>query len=101
MTKTPKKEAPSPREAELDEARELLSRAMKFLDQCQEDPGAAVEGEDPLALLEDLRGALETVRNDATPASPHAVPREEEGGENLDGSDDLGAVRETIRRRSA
>lgn len=93
MTEDHQKEAPSTREEDLDTARELLGRALRYLDQARIDPAGTVDGEDPVALLESLRGAMETVHNGApATATPVAEPGSDE---------ELDAPTQTIHRRSA
>jgi hypothetical protein len=40
---------------ELEHARDLLERTVRFLEQCARDPRAAVEAEDPRDLIQGLR----------------------------------------------
>jgi hypothetical protein len=56
------REAPEP-DAELEQARELLARTVRFLALCAEDPEAALAEEDP----HDLIRGLESLRNGPGP----------------------------------
>jgi hypothetical protein len=44
-----------PRDSELDQARELLARTVRFLTRCAEDPDAAMNSEDPRDLIRGLQ----------------------------------------------
>lgn len=46
---------PDPLPDDLDEARELLDRTMRFLAKCKEDPEAALRADDPQALIDGLQ----------------------------------------------
>ena len=41
---------------DVDTARDLLDRAVRFLTRCQSDPEGAIDEEDPTELIEKLRG---------------------------------------------
>lgn len=56
---------------DLDQARELLDRTMRFLAKCKEDPQAALRSEDPQALIDGLQ-------NLATERRPEPVHDESE-----------------------
>lgn len=47
---------PRPGRVDVQAARDLLARAMKFLSRCQSDPAGAIEDDDPTELIEGLRG---------------------------------------------
>lgn len=51
---------------ELEEARELLARTVRFLARCAEDPGSAMESEDPRELIQ----GLESLAAERRPAEP-------------------------------
>ena len=54
--------------ADLEEARDLLARTIRFLTLCQEDPRAATAKDDPTELVEALE-KLELRHREPTPAS--------------------------------
>lgn len=54
------------RDPELEQAREILARAVRFLARCAEDPRSAMESEDPRELM---RG-LEDLAAERRPAEP-------------------------------
>jgi len=51
-----KDDAPDPNRIQIDEARNLLERAVRFLSRCQSDPEGAIEDDDPTEIIAGLRG---------------------------------------------
>ena len=45
-----------PNRVQINEARSLLDRAVRFLSRCQSDPEGAIEDDDPTEIIEGLRG---------------------------------------------
>lgn len=74
------KPAPDPRDVELEQAREILERTMRYLSRCAEDPIAGPRSDDPRLLEQDLKSLAvgpETPveRTDAEPSSePRSIP---------------------------
>jgi hypothetical protein len=55
---------------ELEQARELLARTVRFLARCAEDPDSAMESEDPRELMQGLEG-LAAERKPSEPLRIH------------------------------
>ena len=58
---------------ELQQARELLERAVRFLARCADDPRAAVESEDPRELMQ----GLEDLAAERRPAEPLRIHKDQ------------------------
>jgi len=58
---------------ELEQARELLARTVRFLARCAEDPGSAMESEDPRELMQGLED-LAAERRPPEPLRIHQDP---------------------------
>ena len=54
---------------ELEQARELLARTVRFLARCAEDPRSAMESEDPRELLQ----GLESLAAERRPTEPRRI----------------------------
>jgi hypothetical protein len=64
-----------PLSEDLDQARALLDRTVRFLAHCMEDPEAAMRSEDPRALIQGLQGlAAEPAEAEAS-ETPHKEGR--------------------------
>ena len=94
MTESQDKPASRAPAGDLDAARELLSRARRYLERARRDPREAVlEGENPELLIRDLANAMDVVQSvgDAPPSEMEADSAEEGAG----------TIRRIHRRRSA
>ncbi len=73
----------SPRDEELEHAREVLERTMRYLSRCAEDPVAGPRSDDPRRLEQELKGLAvgpeaplerEESEQDAPAAEPRTIP---------------------------
>ena len=65
----------NPADDELERAREVLERTMRYLAKCAEDPVSGPRSDDPKALMHDLKGlALERPTEDADSSEPRTIP---------------------------
>ena len=75
MSKEAGKPGKSPERAdqELEQARELLARTVRFLARCAEDPRSAMESEDPRELIQ----GLENLAAERRPAEPIRIHQDQ------------------------
>lgn len=72
---SPETSPASPRDEELEHAREILERTMRYLSRCAEDPIAGPRSDDPRRLEQDLKSLA--VGPEAPAAEPDEAPAAE------------------------